>query len=165
MHSRPFPKKNRISFPIFLREGAAVHRLILLCFFNLNLVTTHVNGHFWRCMLKPIRNAKFGIIKVSYTMRFLFLMFVTAVCVLFLLAWLACTRLSVSVNEQKKLASTSPSLLSPRAVFRNFFYRSVVPTIMKPRTGYAIPVHSPYCRVQRQTPYSRKGVSLNSWLV
>ena len=33
-----------------------------------------------------IRNVKFDIIKVSYTMRLLFLMFVTAVCVLFLLA-------------------------------------------------------------------------------
>lgn len=77
---------------------------------------------------------------------------------------IACTRLSVSVNEQKKLASTSPSLLSPHAIFRAFF-RSVVPTIMKPGTGCAIPVHSPCCRVQRQTPYSRKGVSLNSWLM
>ena len=54
---------------------------------------------------------------------------------------IACTRLSVSVNEQKKLASTSPSLLSPHAIFRAFF-RSVVPTIMKPGTGCAIPVHS-----------------------
>ena len=77
---------------------------------------------------------------------------------------IACTRLSVSVNEQKKLASTSPSLLSPHAIFRAFF-RSVVPTITKPGTGCAIPVHSPCCRVQRQTPYSRKGVSLNSWLM
>ena len=32
-----------------------------------------------------MRNVKFDIIKVSYTMRLLFLMFVTAVCVLFLL--------------------------------------------------------------------------------
>ena len=33
-----------------------------------------------------IRNVKLDIIKVSYTMRLLFLTFVTAVCVLFLLA-------------------------------------------------------------------------------
>ena len=33
-----------------------------------------------------IRNVKFDIIKVSYTVRLLFLMFVTAVCVLFRLA-------------------------------------------------------------------------------
>ena len=35
-----------------------------------------------------IRNVKLDIIKVSYTMRLLFLTFVTAVCVLFLLATL-----------------------------------------------------------------------------
>ena len=35
-------------------------------------------------MLKGLRNVKFDIIRVSYTKRLLFLMFVTAVCVLFL---------------------------------------------------------------------------------
>ena len=81
---------------------------------------------------------------------------------------LACTRLSVSIDEQKKRASISPSPLIPRTVFPVFFlfffFRSVVPAIMEPETGYAIPVHSRCCRVQRQTPNSRNGVSLNSWL-
>ena len=76
---------------------------------------------------------------------------------------LACTRLSVSTDEQKKRASISPSPLSPRTVFPVFcvcvfFFRSVVPAIMEPETGYAIPVHSRCCRVQRQTPYSRNGI-------
>ena len=35
-------------------------------------------------MLKGTRNVKFDIVRVSYTKRLLFLMFVTAVCVLFL---------------------------------------------------------------------------------
>ena len=43
-------------------------------------VTTPVNGHFRRCTKRQVR-----YIKVSYTMRLLFLMLVTAVCVLFLL--------------------------------------------------------------------------------
>ena len=34
---------------------------------------------------EDVRSVKFDIVKVSYTMRLLFLMFVTAVCVLFLL--------------------------------------------------------------------------------
>ena len=33
---------------------------------------------------EDVRSVKFDIVKVSYTMRLLFLMFVTAVCVLFL---------------------------------------------------------------------------------
>ena len=47
-------------------------------------VTTPVNGHFRRCMLKHTKR-QVRYIKVSYTMRLLFLMLVTAVCVLFLL--------------------------------------------------------------------------------
>ena len=45
-------------------------------------VTTPVNGHFRRCMLKHTKR-QVRYIKVSYAMRLLFLMLVTAVCVLF----------------------------------------------------------------------------------
>lgn len=79
----------------------------------------------------------------------------------------SCNSLYQALGQCKRAKKASEHLtLSPQPSrdFRAFF-RSVVPTIMKPGTGCAIPVHSPCCRVQRQTPYSRKGVSLNSWLM
>ena len=56
-------------------------------------VTTPVNGHFRRCMLKHTKR-QVRYIKVSYTMRLLFLMLVTAVlCVIpfktYLFIWIS----------------------------------------------------------------------------
>ena len=48
--------------------------------------------------------------------------------------------------------------LAPRAL------HNIRPRSQVSLPGNEVPVHSPSCRVQSQTSYPRKGVSLNSWL-
>ena len=48
--------------------------------------------------------------------------------------------------------------LAPRAL------HNIRPRSQGSLPGNEVPLHSPSCRVQSQTSYPRKGVSLNSWL-